>query len=752
MVDASPVSIMRVKSTTTATQPVEAEYTKDVNTTLNNSQLDSFGINVMKSNSTDATMKQTTYSNGFETTKTGEISKVDFSNITWYGNPLNEFHNPTYHFKVVACKEPCPTTYGDYLAIGKTTIMESGGTKYNITGVTIDNLCGPNIKSQSSSATSIKISVTEPLGVSLLDTLLATAGALGIHNYAKIHYFLELSFLGYDDDGNIVNNVGFTQGAGGDTSDRFKYNFLLYSFVINNIDMQINEGGSIYELTCVPMNEVAFNNDIFRFASPIITTGGTVEENTKQLTNSLNEDVTKRYWGISLIKYDIIIVDKDISGAQIQADDRTKQVRSDDNQSGAGRTIAQYIEQIIMNSTYASTYEKKANNPDAKIMDLIKIYTTVKYGEYNELIQEYCKEVTYYVYLYTTAIPIASTAHGQVMQENKDQIFSDLAKSHYITKRYDYIYTGLNSEVLHFDIKTNLSWAAVVPVFNGIVGSYATAAVGQVVNEDIRSQLASIGQLYSTIANTYKAYLKSKGIDVTSDPTNLQDTQAASMLINYQQALKLQNENASFSTNNPEDVQKKIVQASDFAKTSSKLLNESRNIDSSRISSGALQKFAEDNTPPKAASIPVSYHTNSRDTSSEYGSGNYGAGSSAKSVMASLLDQSYGTVLSGLQNISLDIRGDPYWLGITNMDVPAKTSTSTTINYPSYQLGDHCLLLTFKYPTGIDDTGTPIFQQQDSIFNGIYAVNKVTNSFESGHFKQTLSAYRIPCLIDLKVS
>jgi hypothetical protein len=61
--------------------------------------------------------------------------------------------------------------------------------------------------------------------------------------------------------------------------------------------------------------------------------------------------------------------------------------------------------------------------------------------------------------------------------------------------------------------------------------------------------------------------------------------------------------------------------------------------------------------------------------------------------------------------------------------------------------GDHCFLLTFRYPFTIGDAGEPQMRGQD-VFNGVYRVTKIESSFSDGAFTQRLTSHRL-ALIDI---
>lgn len=699
-------------------------------------------------------------------TKDTKEAVVNLQNVKWAPNTLSQYRNCTYRFKLVAMGEPYPTKYSEYVSRMRDTnahvvICETGATKYNITGCTIENMVGPDFRRGNTSATNIKINVSEPMGITLFDAFKNAGEVLKLNNFFKVFYYLEVSFIGYNDDGSVASNVGFDTSAGkSDFSDRQEYGFLLYKVSIKNIDMTMNEAGATYIIDAMPMNEQAMDNLTFRFASPITTAGLTVEGALKKLQESLNKDVIKRYNGIQMFEYEIKCLDSSILQASVVTNPDT--VKSEEVQAGRGRTVADFIESILMNSKEISDeYGKWANTPEQQkiFLDIFKVSSEVSYkpDSYVPKSEDYCKKITYYISKYSTGKAFASIAQAEYIKENQKKAMDELTKRNLLVKRYDYIYTGTNTEVLAFDMRFNFNWAALIPVYNGELRGYPSTAHGQVYNETARNRLNAIMSDLKEHSSALEKVLKnSNGMpeelqtEVKNQQTNVQQ-QIARIERQQQQLSKEQAENPQMASSVDSFVE------SNYSTNQSVLdtLRKVNNVALSQIAEGRYQKFAEDIQQRKAkdGEITISFHRSPVDDATEHGSGSGGDFDVGKSVMGSVFSQSYGMFAKELQNIVLEIRGDPYWLGNTNMDDTEKLiqSTASTPAHPIYSVGDHCFALVLKCPSGVDEQGRPIFPE-GNLFNGIYQVTKVTNTFDHGQFKQTLSALRVPALVTSKVN
>lgn len=140
-----------------------------------------------------------------------------------------------------------------------------------------------------------------------------------------------------------------------------------------------------------------------------------------------------------------------------------------------------------------------------------------------------------------------------------------------------------------------------------------------------------------------------------------------------------------------------------------------------------------------------------------------------RATYSTILAQMYDRVGLQLTEIEMEIRGDPYWLGETNLerleelnrisaDGSSRTFASTisqrTDQYANYHGQDAGFLLLFRagnQPS--ESTGYMNFEQgsrenQSVFFNGLYLAIEVTHVFSNGKFTQKIRAQR-DNLIDL---
>ena len=116
-------------------------------------------------------------------------------------------------------------------------------------------------------------------------------------------------------------------------------------------------------------------------------------------------------------------------------------------------------------------------------------------------------------------------------------------------------------------------------------------------------------------------------------------------------------------------------------------------------------------------------------------------------------DQSTGRIklgnmymeLSGgneLAKIDLEIKGDPYWLGMSNLTKQFRNAMSGIADFAIYEQGANLFWLNVRSPVEPDeDTGKMEFVDNTTI-SGIFKVTSVISRFTNGAFTQSLGAVR----------
>jgi hypothetical protein len=168
-----------------------------------------------------------------------------------------------------------------------TTVYEDAiGKKleYFIDDVSIEGLMVPNSKTRTTNATFIEFSVTEPYSMGLfLQTLQIAATTAGYTNYLQAPFLLTVEFIGYDDDGDIL-----VVEDGRNLKRMFPLKF-------TNVEFNIAEQGTTYQVECIPWNEQAFLDNIENTQTDTALKGKTVVEVLQSGEQSLTTILNGRF-------------------------------------------------------------------------------------------------------------------------------------------------------------------------------------------------------------------------------------------------------------------------------------------------------------------------------------------------------------------------------------------------------------------------------------------------------------------------
>ena len=141
---------------------------------------------------------------------------------------------------------------------------KNGQTEYFIDDLNVDLILGSNPKTKQTNAVAIDFKITEPYSMGLfLQTLQIAALQAGHKNYLAAPYIITIGFKGWDDNGNPISSPDLRR---------------FVPIKIVDLNFEVTEGGSEYQVTAIPWNEQAFTNQIQSTKSDIRVTGKTVAE------------------------------------------------------------------------------------------------------------------------------------------------------------------------------------------------------------------------------------------------------------------------------------------------------------------------------------------------------------------------------------------------------------------------------------------------------------------------------------------
>ena len=385
-----------------------------------------------------------------------------------------------------AATKKTPGVIGTYLVaqsggINNTTDTRAPGFKldYYMDDLRIKNLISPGSTASSALNYEVSFTITEPYGFSFISQLRIATSALGkttgvkgnYTNASRQFFTLGIKFLGYNSDGSLSQ----------ETFQKY------YDILITKISFKLNGRNTVYNVTASPhATAVAAGTRKGNVLAGAKLVGSTVKEmltGKNGLITKLNSDqATYVKQGGKQNTYDVIFIGDaatEIANASVvsKADldkakwpnGRPKDVRDINPglnvtpEAGArtitfksGTPIIQAITQVITQSQYverALTFVYKTDNqPDpatdspASVDNVGNKYTanwfnisfSVTDPVFDDKSKDFAYKITYIIQIYKTPFAISTNA-------------KKLPPYYGPIKKYEYWYTGKNSEILKYE-------------------------------------------------------------------------------------------------------------------------------------------------------------------------------------------------------------------------------------------------------------------------------------------------------------
>jgi len=399
-------------------------------------------------------------------------------------------------------------------------LMQSGGINsssiprapgfeldYYLDNLKIDSLMNPKETGTASMATKFTFQVTEPYGFSLLTKL--KAASENIQQYSKIpgmgsirnpsrHFFLfGLRFLGYDERGELIttNNKPDGRVVNPNTNGIFeKY----YGMVITGVKFKIDGRATVYNIEAVSAGTKVQQVMESRIKTKVTIQSSTVEQAAQEFVRKLNEDEKNRLQNNEITEVNEYSVDfsspgaEQIAKAAIATEDdmvkwnwgwyKTGNVNNVNDATSAkaqsnntekvmvfdvNSSVQMAFERIISQSTYlknaldvvyynsvqgvdAKTKDRFIKeNKDAQVIRWYNLSVNLSIKRYDEKRKKFAYKITYVFSPYETPVFLSPYP---------------LRSPEYYGphKRYEYWFTGQNSEILNYEQKIDNGYFTVV--------------------------------------------------------------------------------------------------------------------------------------------------------------------------------------------------------------------------------------------------------------------------------------------------
>lgn len=409
--------------------------------------------------------------------------------LSFQPNPLDAYNQYTYYFKLYI------------LGAGNSPVVlaETGGSgtdtniPYAIDDVEIDSVVSPSQATFTGLATSFKFTVKEPRGASFLDHVAKQASLANVNNFTKMVFYLELSFKARDEN-------GLPTKANTDREQRF-----VYPMTITNCETKVTSSGSVYEFSAVRIDDLGYSDQHGVVHQSVSVAAETFGEFLQKFQSSLFEKEVNRLGKHVSVPdvYEFNIVktkdDPDLSKYRIRAVDKNQEqpqknanYTSKDNDKkteihlGAKQDILRCIDFVLASTLElkekfsklsGGEYDKNRARFEDFIKQFYRVCCEVEYTVFDPLRNDWAKKFTYTIIPYEFSSVIVNPKELTSDVKTNETRIKSLNEKQTLVKRYDYIYTGRNDQILDFDLNLNFAWFMPVPPNDGMY-TYGSTDIG----------------------------------------------------------------------------------------------------------------------------------------------------------------------------------------------------------------------------------------------------------------------------------
>lgn len=715
-------------------------------------------------------------------------SAKEIYTLNFLPNILDNYDTYTYHWKLFLTPLNA-LAEGTYLNPAlQTIIAESGVSDLTIDKVEINSIAIPSVEAGTGTQTTFKFQIVEPTGASLLDKLFYEALALGISNWYVMPVYLQLEFRGRDP----MTTDAVINGAAGGLGE-FRW---VWPIKFSDSKVNVTHVGTVYDIDAILYDELAQSNSYFGIQHNITLSDlTTFKDAIDKLSEKLNADqYEKLIDNYSIPDTYTFVIDPIIEqNCKFVTPDNNKNTsrgadyvdllkKTATYTAGTGVDkiidsllgVTDYFQTKIQNSATSSSEPRTAAEATDQMKKMWRIITETKPIGFDMLRQTNANAITIFIIEYDIGVLDVTAAQTgdttSTLNASRKRI-NEYIKKKILNKKYNYIFTGLNDQVISVDLKLNHSFSASMARFGGIYGETANVDKGIVQQNNAEIEKNVTKQIRETLqfVNTAKTEMEQNAaIEKTvasintakiNDETKLRYT---TILRNAKPAQRQVFTNNLINTGGADlngniDISVAAANAKSLARPSTNGLKFVSDVNV--MSPQADQAYKTFAATRGGKLRPVSFRESNQESNLKQGidpASNAGR-SRVSSAFATAL---YSSLDGNLQTIKMNIKGDPYWLfpasikaGQTKIHYRSKMPTSVAIadikqslnQRPSVNIhsSDNYIVLRFRSPRIYDVAGGPDDNSEVETFSGVYKVATLVSRFEMGKFTQELF-----CIID----
>ena len=659
---------------------------------------------------------------------------TDFNDlINPYENVLLKYRSVSWCFKLYTVSSVDLLQYQkDEGDVRKYVISQTGVTgKYSIDSVTMKSMPPGQGATKNNTLMQMSILLSEQGDMSFYDELQRMTLVLGYYQTMNVPLFLELSFKGFSDESPHAP-IEIPEAT------------RMWRLRINKIQARTdNNGGTmLYEITCTPGARSPYENE-WRLGEQIeFTCGSTVGDFITAFEREINITANNQYSYMTyLFPNDIqadsfyrFFVHPDVADLILNNDSEQDPSKDKTSTGEPGsrkysfkpqHTIGNAID-AVMDSAYSRGSDGKSDK--RQFVHVIPVMYYVGYDTYRRKIA-YRYEI-YILPLRTIDIQdIDEARHANKATDLIDILNKNVKVNGKLNvKRYDYQWSGLNTEILDLNFDFNAAY--------NVLSTKNISSLFDVYNRTgaKRTRLTAADQLTQEqvqLMYQRKAELEHKEEGLTAmEEIELSSVNAA---LEEEREMRLEGETAQ---------KERIDTFSDPTTT---------NVYFEDVSAEKWQQYL-DNTKYLDLQAPLDYANLKYNSSSTQDSTSSTGEVQKRTAKSNYYNEAF------LLKMDMQVVGDPHWLGKSDLqymkDLRAvvkgqEIQADTALPVANDMNTDQCFLLNL-YPVSGFDTFTQQNQQsQDRFMNqAIYRVLSIESRFDTRGFTQTLKS----CIVGRSVN
>lgn len=388
-------------------------------------------------------------------------------------NILHNYASYTYHIKLYRVphdEHAAITTSEEFEGINLSNIHTYSFSKRVIIAESASTSLAINSLSMTSHASvtdasvaAFKMQITQAKGMSLFESMIKAAEICNEYNMNALtsaSFFLEISFMGIDEDGVEYKNI-YT---------------ITYPVQVINIDMSVGVSGTVYDVALsIAIVPSRTRDTISRVPTTIqLTDIHNTDDFFSKLEKSLNtayeRDRTYRQRFINVCKF---IVDDELKGLDFDIDISNRpigdmmMVANDNTGISFHLPVDIEITRVVESALSNISAVRDMLLGDSIVGKTIHVEPNIVQGEYDEALQAYSNNIFWLVStknVYKIPRPNHASTNDNIME---------LLEAGNISKRYEYIYTGENTEVRNVSLDFSNMYALQLQTYTGIFNNYA---------------------------------------------------------------------------------------------------------------------------------------------------------------------------------------------------------------------------------------------------------------------------------------